>query len=69
MMKSSPRVGKIPEQIEFAPPVDTSPRFPTDQRLRAYGFTIKSRPDRGENLWEFCGEIYTEREALHVAEG
>lgn len=35
-------------------------------KLRRHGFRIHSRPNRGEPTWERRGEVYTEREALHM---
>lgn len=39
-------------------------RFPQDERLRAHGYTIWSRPGKGESIWLRGGKLYTWSEAL-----
>ena len=50
------------------PTAETRDVKPDDQRLRAFGFTIHSRPGNGLNLWERHGDVYTEAEALFLVD-
>lgn len=43
---------------------DSTCRFPDDKQLRNHGFTIHSRPAKGEPLWIKSGVVFKESEAL-----
>jgi len=50
------------------PSRETRERFPTDEKLRAWGFRLKARPDKGEPIWELDGMKFTQTEALILVE-
>lgn len=53
----------VPES-EVVRPTETRNRFPADIRLRAAGFAIVSRPERGEPVWTRNGITFPESEAV-----
>lgn len=46
------------------PTQDETRRCSLDQKLRAAGFKIKSRPRTGEPIWERQGKVYTQRQVM-----
>lgn len=51
------------KQLEH-PSRDTSNRCAVDALLREYGFVIHSRPKNKPPVWSYCGDIYSQEEAL-----
>jgi len=47
---------------------ETEIRFPHDVALRSHGFSIHSRPRRGESFWKRSGKIYIFSRAVKIAE-
>ena len=43
-------------------------RYPNDDKLRAAGFAIYSRPKSGKNIWMRRGHKFDELTAMEVAE-
>lgn len=47
---------------------DTTNRCATDTELREHGFTIHSRPERGEPVWKKNGVLYPQSRAQQWVE-
>lgn len=55
----------VTEPMDTSHPWAASPgRFPIDDRLRAVGFEILSRPEEGPVMWTRGGQKYTQRQAV-----
>lgn len=46
------------------PGQDSTERFPIDEILRKRGYTIKSRPNQGEAVWERNGHEFLQSRVL-----
>jgi hypothetical protein len=57
---------KPDREPEARPSADTTQPHAADQRLRAHGFRIVSRPRVGVPLWKRGGDLMTDRDA-HAA--
>ncbi len=57
------------QELEHENPwAETLKRYPRDQALRRFGFTIHARPRKGPVLWGKGGRIFTEAEALVICD-
>lgn len=58
---------RSPEAQEVGEPTrETKDRFPTDQKLRKFGFVIATRPKNGKALWKRGGEMFCQERALEL---
>ncbi len=65
-------MAKFPEAEPFedvgSPSRSLSDRFPDDQLLRVYGFTVHARPHGREAIWRYRGRLLGHDEALRLVE-
>ncbi len=54
------------EEPEGHPTQNPANPFPADQRLRAFGYSIASRPRKGEAVWTLNGRRVPQRLALEL---
>lgn len=54
------------EDDDYHPSADHTPRHPTDDRLREFGFKIHARQANAIPLWTRDGEVMDEEDALAI---
>lgn len=59
--------GAFMDECDCKPTANRAPAG-LDGKLRKAGFTIHSRPADGEPLWSLHGVVFTQTEALEVAQ-